>query len=95
MNMHSKAHFIFLLLNSGKNLLVIFYLLLKRKCCLVYEHQAVTVTGDLICTVNKTAFSTSAIGATQNTTQIFEGPWKTEIKLMELFCFDKFQFWYI
>lgn len=79
MNMHSKVHIIFFLLNSGKtnHLLVIFHLLLKRKQCFVHRYLAMSlpvITGDLSCTANKTAFSTSEIGSTQNATQIFEGP---------------------
>lgn len=100
MNIHSKVHIIFFLLNSCKNQFTCHFLPASQKNTgfslrTPGSDSASDVTGDLSCTANRTAFSTSEIGFTQNATQIFEVPWKIQINLIELFCFDKFQFWYI
>lgn len=97
MNMHSKVHIIFFLLNSGKNQSSTCHFLpaSQKKRVFSLRRPGSDCNRGLDLYINKTAFSTSAIGSTQNTTQIFEGPWKIQIKLMELFCFDKFQFQYI
>lgn len=68
MNMHSKVHIIFFLLNSGKNQSSTCYFLPASQKKMVFSLQtpgndsASDVTGHLSCTANKTAFSTSEIG---------------------------------
>lgn len=77
MNMHSKVHIIFFLLNSDKKQSSIYYFPPASPKEMVFSLQtsgsdsASDVTGHVSCTANKTAFSTSEIGSSQNATQIF------------------------